>query len=51
MCRLSGVGRNEEEGKNYWIIKNSWSKTRGCQDYDKIAKNSIMPSNFPIKRL
>lgn len=34
-----GFGKDQESGKNYWLVKNSWSTKWGDQGYIRIAKD------------
>ncbi|KAG7960038.1 hypothetical protein I3843_10G101400 [Carya illinoinensis] len=44
---IIGFGYNEEENKNYWIIKNSYGKDWGIHGYGRIARKSSLPKGRP----
>jgi C1A family cysteine protease len=39
-----GYGTDSESGKDYWLVKNSWSTGWGDGGYIKIARNSVATS-------
>ncbi len=45
---LVGYGHDSSSGKDYWILRNSWSTTYGEQGYMRIFRNSVASSTTGI---
>lgn len=55
---VTAVGYGEDSGKNYWIVKNSWSTDWGESGYIRMKRDSVnkegtcgiaMQASYPIK--